>query len=619
MAGKLKHIFLVEDSETHLEMIREALLEWRGDLLLTTASSLAEAKAILKETTPDLALVDFFLPDGKGTELLRGDREDGPDFPLVLMTGSGDEQVAVAAMKGGALDYVVKSPESLAELPRLVTRTMREWQQICRRQAAEELLRRSEEKYRQLFANMREAVAVDELLRDRKGNPVDWRIMDVNRAYEKLFGFCRGEVVGKRASQLYKDDLDVPTLVKIMARVAETGESKRVELHFRRTDRYLLTSVFRTGTNQFATLAIDITERKRAAAERERLLAELQAIIQAIADAVVIVERDGRIRDMNPAAKSLLGITTSEHGQSFRESFSRFRVETPERTRFPLEETMRRVAQGETIRGIIVVLRRSGEKDRWLSCSAAPIRTSGGEVGGGVATFTDITPLRDLQEQQDLYLHTVSHDMRTPLTVIQGHAQLLEAMGDGRSEGFGQHVDSILHGARRMTGLIQDLVDTARMEGGEIHLNLTALELKPFLKDLLRRLGAALDLGGIELDVPEELPAVAADPGRLERIITNLLTNAVKFSPSESPISLSVQRREDHVEVAVKDRGAGIAPEDQPRIFERFYRPRGQRRADSVGLGLYISRMLVEAHGGTIRVNSQPDRGSTFTFTLPLV
>jgi len=618
MANKLKHIFLVEDSATHLEMIRETLLSWRADLQVTSASSLAEAKAMLNATTPDLALVDFLLPDGKGIELLRGEREDGLDFPLVLMTGSGDEQVAVAAMKGGALDYVVKSPESLAELPRLVTRAMREWHQICRRRAAEELLRRSEEKYRRLFANMREAVAVDELIKDRKGKPIDWRILDVNDAYERLFGFSRSEAVGKRASHLYQKDIDVSSLVKIMGRVAETGESEQLEIHLGSRDKDLLMSVFAMGANQFATLAIDITERKRAAAERERLLAELQAIIQAIADAVIIVDGDGRIRDMNPAAKTLLGITIPEPGQSFRESFAPFRIETQEGTRFPLEETMRRVALGETIRGMIVMLRRPGEKDRWLSCSAAPILTSKGEGAGGVANFTDITPLRDLQEQQDLYLHTVSHDMRTPLTVIQGHAQLLEAMGDDLTEEFRQHVESILYGVRRMTWLIQDLVDTARLEGGEIYLHLTALSLESFFKELLSRLSTALDLDCIGVTVPRDLPPVAADAGRLERIVTNLLSNAVKFSPPESPIALEVQCRETDVVVAITDRGGGISPEDQPRIFERFYRPRGQRRVDSVGLGLYISRMLVEAHGGTIWVDSEPGRGSTFSFTLPL-
>jgi len=110
-----------------------------------------------------------------------------------------------------------------------------------------------------------------------------------------------------------------------------------------------------------------------------------------------------------------------------------------------------------------------------------------------------------------------------------------------------------------------------------------------------------------------------ADPDLLERILLNLLTNAMKYSPAESPVRLEARRQDGAIEISVIDRGQGIAPEDQPRLFERFCRPKGARRADSVGLGLYITRKLVEVQGGCIGVESTPGEGSTFSFTLPLV
>lgn len=121
----------------------------------------------------------------------------------------------------------------------------------------------------------------------------------------------------------------------------------------------------------------------------------------------------------------------------------------------------------------------------------------------------------------------------------------------------------------------------------------------------------------LKLEVPADLPPVWADPERLERVLLNLLHNAYKFSPADGTVTVRARQGQGEVEIAVIDAGRGIDPADQPHIFDRFYRPAGQRRSDSVGLGLYITRMLVEAHGGSIRVESTPGKGASFIFTLP--
>jgi DNA-binding NtrC family response regulator len=171
------HILLVEDSEILAELIRETLQIWNAGARLSVVSNLTEARAFLAETTPDLALIDLLLPDGLGTDLLPAEREQAT-FPVVLMTASGDEQTAVEAMKAGALDYLVKSGATLTELPRIVERTLSLWSHIVRR-------RQAEDRYRRLFENMREAVAVDQLIYDESGKPVDWLVTDVNPAYEE--------------------------------------------------------------------------------------------------------------------------------------------------------------------------------------------------------------------------------------------------------------------------------------------------------------------------------------------------------------------------------------------------------------------------------------------------
>lgn len=170
-----------------------------------------------------------------------------------------------------------------------------------------------------------------------------------------------------------------------------------------------------------------------------------------------------------------------------------------------------------------------------------------------------------------------------------------------------------------MSMLIQDLVDGARLAGGTLSLQLEAIDLGIFVEEVLRQAGVALEIDRVEIERPADLPKVPADPARLERILLNLLSNALKYSPPHSPVSIRLEAGDREVVVSVTDRGRGIAPCDLPHIFNRFYQGIGLRQPDSVGLGLYITRVMVEAHGGRIWSQSQLGQGSTFSFTLPLL
>ncbi|HKL48975.1 MAG TPA: PAS domain S-box protein, partial [Desulfuromonadales bacterium] len=415
-------LLLVEDSRTHTELICDALAPLPARIDLTVSSTLAEARGQLASSIPDLAIIDFLLPDGHGTELL--ERNADTQFPVIVLTSQGDEHVAVESMKAGALDYVVKSPESLAELPRIVERTLREWHHIQQRRCAEEALYQSERKYRNLFENMGEAVAVDEIALDDSGNAVDWIVRDVNPAYENIFAIHRDQAIGSRASELYGPEFDKMSIMSVYNTMAQTGEPAKKEVFFPHVGKHVLISFFPMEDNLFATLSNDITERKKAEAERERIFAELDATINSIADAVIIYSPDGTIARLNPAAEELLGYTPDMLNRPLAERVRDLVVESADGRPFEFEETMRRVFQGEKIQGVLAVLRRSEGKTVWISISAAPIRTAEGKLIGGVGTASDITAMHDLQEQRDLYLHTISHDLRMPLTVIQGYAQI---------------------------------------------------------------------------------------------------------------------------------------------------------------------------------------------------
>ncbi len=606
------HILLVEDSEMHAELIREALEAWRSDARISLAASLAEARAILTDTIPDIALIDLMLPDGRGTELLPADRERAA-FPCVLLTASGDEHSAVEAMKAGALDYLVKSPATLAELPHVVERTLSLWSHIIGR-------RQAEERYRRLFENTRDAVAVDQIIYDAAGEPVDWLVTDVNPAYEEIFAIPRERAVGRRASELYGSNLDLEPILQVYARVAETGQADQLEVFWPDSQKQLLITVFSLGGGQFATSSKDVTERKRMEAEREQLTAELEATINAIADAVIIYDPEGKIRHMNPAAQGLLGYGPDERKEPLAERLAHLDVRTPDGQPFPLLETMQQVVDGEAMQGVLAVLHRADGETIWMSNSAAPIRTADGQRVGAVGTSTDVTVLQELQREREVFLHTISHDLRIPLTVIQGYAQLLRDMlpPEAVEGGAVQVCNELLKGTQRMNRMTEDLVEMARVEGGELKVEKSPLELDAFIRLTVARAEGALETGRLQIEVPQGLPLVQADPDRVERILFNLISNALKYSSRETPVRIEACRKHGELEVSVIDRGLGIASEDLPRIFNRFSRVKGERRADSVGLGLYITRKLVEAHGGRIRVESTPGEGSTFFFTLPL-
>lgn len=240
------------------------------------------------------------------------------------------------------------------------------------------------------------------------------------------------------------------------------------------------------------------------------------------------------------------------------------------------------------------------------------------QLAGAFNRMADEINLRE--EQREGYIHTISHDLRGPLTIIQGQAQLvrraLSQAGLGPKEQAS--AEAILTTTRRMNALIQDLVDSARLDGGQLRLNMEPLDLASFVLDLKERLSGAMEAQRVRVEAPEGPPMVLADPDRMERILINLLSNALKYSPADSDVVVSFTKDDAVIVTSVADRGPGIPADELPRLFERYYRmksTRGQR--EGIGLGLYITKALVEAHSGRIWVESELGRGSTFRFSLP--
>jgi two-component system phosphate regulon sensor histidine kinase PhoR len=266
-------------------------------------------------------------------------------------------------------------------------------------------------------------------------------------------------------------------------------------------------------------------------------------------------------------------------------------------------------------------LRRSDGEYRWMVDVGRPFDDLDGNFAGYIGALYDVTDRKRTEQMREEYVHAISHDLRAPLTIILGQAQVLQrAAARLSSAGLEKRsAEAIVTSARRMRAMIQDLVDAARIETGQLKIDARPLDMRAFLLDLRERMSEVGGAERISVAAPESLPPVLADADRLERILMNLLTNALKYSAPGTPVTVSVTLRDRELVTAVSDQGSGIPPDELRRLFERYYRARaGRERKEGLGLGLYITKGLVEAHGGHIWVESELGRGSTFYFSLPI-
>ncbi|MHB1134862.1 MAG: PAS domain S-box protein [Chloroflexota bacterium] len=371
----------------------------------------------------------------------------------------------------------------------------------------------------------------------------------------------------------------------------------------------------------------DITARKQAEAERERLLTEVQrqrqqlaALLTNLHDAVTIVDAHGNFVLRNEAAKRLAGepdtLAAGVAGYTARLFYLDGRP-VP-REGWPITRLLAEEPLGAEE---YLVERYDGSRIRILS-SGSTVTDEQGRVGLAIVVSRDITELRRLEDIRQDFLRAVSHDLRQPLTVIQGQAQLLKSRLEraglpARDIGGAEH---IIASAKRMAKMIADLLEASRLEAGQMPLDLAPVDLHTLVVETLRQLHAPGVGKRVSVLVPEEmLPAALADAAAIERVLGNLVGNALKYSPAETQVDVRLGLQTDQLLVSVADQGRGIAAEDLPHLFERYYRARETReRHEGLGLGLYIARLIVEAHGGKIWVESEVGKGSTFSFSLPV-
>ncbi|HYY82394.1 MAG TPA: ATP-binding protein [Actinomycetes bacterium] len=354
--------------------------------------------------------------------------------------------------------------------------------------------------------------------------------------------------------------------------------------------------------------------------EAEQAAGEARAVFYAIADGVLLTDPFGRVTAMNRALEALSGWTEPEaRGRPYDEVLPvtdehggpALPAGRPPRGALPGAAP----AAGQGVG--VDLLTRWGRRVP-VAISSAPILDHAGRVIGGVDVVRDVSREREVDEVKSALISTVSHELRTPLTLIHGFAELL-ALREMPQERRRSAAEEILEASRRLARLIDDLLSVSRMDSGRLVLDPRPLDLAGLVERTLSPFRAMATRHALRTKLPSNLPVIWGDPDKVEQILTNLVGNAIKYSPAGGEVLVTVERDGDGVRVSVRDQGIGMSPRDMTQLFQKFHRvDRDEvRRAGGTGLGLYITKRLVEMHGGGIWVESWPQAGSVFTFTLP--
>jgi two-component system phosphate regulon sensor histidine kinase PhoR len=326
----------------------------------------------------------------------------------------------------------------------------------------------------------------------------------------------------------------------------------------------------------------------------------LATILDNMTDGVIMIDAEGNISLANKAAERLFNIKEAKN-KSLIEAVRDHEVD--ELLKLCLRKAETQAVQYE-----------SGLSKRYLRAIAIPIAYS-----GILLLFQDLTELRNLQTTRRDVIGNISHEFRTPLAGVKAMVETLRDGAVDDKEIVGDFLTRIDNEVDRLTQLVAELTELSRIETGKAELRKEPLNINQLVDEVIAQLSPQAERQKIAIsqDFTADLPSVPADKDRVRQVIANLAHNAIKFTPAEGRITITVRALEDSLVVDIADTGIGISKEDLPRVFERFYKGDKARAGEGTGMGLAIAKHVIEAHGGSIWVQSEEGKGSTFSFSLP--
>ncbi len=628
-------ILVIDDSREMRDLMVNYILRPNGYDTLMAENGLTGLN-MARQDTPDLIIADMKMPELTGLELAQMVLREGLGIPVILVTAEGSEELAKLALRSGVADYIIK-PFSEEELLGAVRRTLSAVQsrrETVRMQAElaaahQTVVQRLKEletltnigrevtsvldldmvlaKVVEAAVNLTGAEEGSLLLQDDTAHELTMRASKNFedsfvrtfrlRSQDSLAGYVvrTGEAVllDENSPQKIKTAYLVHSLVYVPLKVRERVigvlgvDNRRAGRAFTRHDQRLLQAL-----GDYAVIAIDNAS-LFARTERER--AQLETILRETEDGVIVVDAQNKLILMNPTARTAFGVNSADiAGRDFASVIRSAEV--------------RELFQGKGRRAEVTL-----DDGRVFNAHLTPIV----DVGRAVV-LQDITHLKKLDRVKSEFVTTVSHDLRSPLTAILGYVELISRAGP-INEQQAEFIRRVQYSVQSITSLITDLLDLGRIEAGfdsqkePTHLALVVR----YAVDGLRQ-QSDLKHQTLQINVPENLPPIFANPPRVRQMLANLIDNAIKYTPESGQVSVTARSEDGLIWITVTDNGMGIPPADLPYIFDKFYRASNSRQDYAgTGLGLSIAKSIALNHEGRIWPDSQPGAGTTFTIVLP--
>ena len=619
-------LLIVEDDVIDRKLLERLLAQSSlGACQVENADRLVGALALLQDHPCDIILLDLGLPDSQGMDSVVRLQACAPQTPIIVLSGLDDADVATQAVQIGVQDYLIKGQVDANLLMRAIRYALE-------RKKAERQLQAAELRYRTIFENS--AVAI--MMVDEQRQLVSW-----NKFTEQLLGMTQDQLLGRQVEEFYPE----PEWQKIRAlSIRRKGMEHHLETKMIRGDGSILDvdislSVVRDSEGKVTGsigVVQDITERLRVHEILDRKQKNLEAIFDAAPAGMLLINQQMCVVRANDTIRQISGRAypdVIEHDACaalgcLRSSDATGGTDCPSCLFRSRIRTV--LASGEPVRGLEVqpVLNHEGDQAQpWLSLSVEPVNVDGAKHV--VVALNDVTDrkraeeqLKDTMEMKSQFISTVSHELRTPMTAMQEAVIIVLDEIAGKLNKDQKHFLAIAkRNLDRLSRLIDDVLDFQKLNAGKMKFHMQANDMAAAVKEAYATMQphAAKSRVDLAIELEPNLPAVVYDGDRIMQALMNLISNAIKFTPAGGRVLVSAHRREEHLAIKVSDTGYGIPTEDLPKLFNQFFRVhRPGKEIKGTGLGLAIVSKIVAGHGGRIEVESELDKGTTFTVLLPL-